>query len=107
MKKLFLLTLAAALFAGACATSGTGKTSTATTTMPTMTVDEAFQKIQQTREQLQQAKDNYLNAKSALDAANADVSVSNAIKKQLQKKFDNAKATYEAEKAAWAELLKN
>lgn len=105
MKKLFLLGVVAALFTAACAT--TANTDQSGTALPSMTLDEALQKAQETREQLQQAKENYLKAKSAADAANASTSVSQAVKDQLQKQLDSAKATYEAEKNAWADLLKD
>ena len=105
MKKFVLLGLTAVLFAGACATGN--QNASASPSLQPISVDEALQKVQETREQLQQAKDNYLKAKKAADAANKSSSVSQAVKDQLQEKLDSAKATYEAEKAAWAELLKN
>ena len=102
MKKMMLFVLAVAILGVGCATTGTQTTAT---TQP-MTLEEALKKSAETRQQLEQAKRNYQTAKTAAEVAGGNTSVSDAVQNQVKKQINTAKTQIEAEKDAWADLLK-
>ena len=103
MKKTFLLAVTAAVLAAGCASTGT---TTTTTANQTLTLEQALQKSAETRQKLLDAKQSYENAKNAAAVASGQKSAADVAKEQLQEKVDNAKKQIQAEKDAWAELLK-
>ena len=103
MKKMMLFVLAVAILGVGCASTGT--TQTATTNQP-LTLEEALKKSAETRQQLEQAKRNYQTAKTAAEVAGGNTSGSDAVQTQVKKQINTAKTQIEAEKDAWADLLK-
>ena len=103
MKKTILLAFVAAVLAAGCASTGA---STSTTTVKPMTLDEALQKSAETRQKLLEAKQSYQNAKTAAEVASGSKTAADVAKEKLQQKADETKKQIQAEKDAWAELLK-
>ena len=103
MKKTILLSFVAAVLAVGCASTGT---TTSTTAPKTMTLDEALQKSAETRQKLLEAKQSYQNAKTAAEVASGSKTAADVAKEKLQQKADETKKQLQAEKDAWAELLK-
>ena len=104
MKKMMLFVLAVAILGVGCASTATN-TTTATANQP-LTLEEALRKSAETRQQLEQAKRNYQTAKTAAEVAGGNTSVSDAVQNQVKKQINTAKTQIEAEKDAWADLLK-
>jgi len=103
MKKTLLCALVAGVFAAACASTGTTPTNN---TAQTITLEQALQKSAETRQQLEQAKQSYQAAKTAAEVASGSQTVSQAVQNQVQKQINTAKTQVQAEKDAWADLLK-
>ncbi len=101
MKKMLFMAACAALAVG-CAS---GNTATTNTTQP-LTLDQALQKSAETRAQLQQAKQDYENAKNASKAAGGSSSATDGVKAQIQQKLEDAKTQVDNEVQAWKEVLK-
>ena len=104
MKKIIILTVAAGFFAAGCAS--TGNTEKQTSFQP-MTFEEALQKSQETRQQLESAKQAYTQAQVVSDVASGSQNIGEAAKTQVKKQIDTAKTKIKAEKEAWEDVLKN
>ena len=106
MKKTLSLAVLAVLFVAGCATTGTQTTSEANTPI---TLDEALQKAAQTRQQLQEAKEAYQNAKAAATASKQNgTSITTELAKQaVQAQIDNTTTKVNNEIQAWKDVLKD
>ena len=104
MNKTIIFAVCAGLFLAGCATGGKTQTQSAP---QMMTFEEALQKSQETREQLQQAKQAYTQAQVVSDIAGGADSIGDAAKNQVKKQLKTAKEKIKAEKEAWEDTLKN
>ena len=104
-KTLSLAVLAVLCFAG-CASTGTTTASSANTPI---TLDQALQKAAETRQQLQEAKEAYQNAKAAATASKQNgTSITTELAKQaVQSQIDSTAAQVNNEIQAWKDVLKN
>ena len=103
MKKIIVLAVVAGFFAAGCATSGEKGTDQS---VQLMTFDQALQKAQETRQQLQDAKAAYTQAQVVSEVAGASDNIGDAAKAQVKKQLNTAKQQIKAEKEAWKETLK-
>jgi hypothetical protein len=104
MNKTIIFAVCAGLFLVGCATTGNGETANAP---QMMTFEEALQKSQETREQLQQAKQAYTQAQVISEVAGGADSIGDAAKNQVKKQLKTAKQKIKEEKEAWEDTLKN
>ena len=105
MKKLFLFALAAA--AVGCATGNTtGTTTTSTATAQPITLDQAFEKSSQARQQIETVKEQYRQVKTTAEVATGKKTAAQAAQEDIQRKLDQTKKQIQDEKDAWANLLK-
>ena len=94
MKKTVSLALLAGFVLTGCATTGTTNTQTATNAAgQAITLEQAFQKAQAAREQLEQAKTTYQNVKEAAKASKQNNSnfETELAKQVVQSKIDETK----------------
>ena len=103
MKKTIIFAVLATLLAAGCASSGQG---TQDQSVQLMTFEQAIQKSQETRQQLQDAKSAYTQAQTVAEVAGGSDSISDAAKKQVKKQLKTAKTQLKAEKEAWEDALK-
>ena len=106
MKKTLSFVVLAGLFLTVgCATANTDTTTSAANTP--ITLDQAFEKAEQTREQLQQAKTAYTNVKAAAQASKANSSnfETELLKQTVQTKVNNTKQQINNEIQDWKNLL--
>ena len=103
MKKTILFAVFAALLSAGCATSGQG---TEDQSVQLMTFEQAMQKSQETRQQLQNAKSAYTQAQTVAEVAGGSDSITDAAKNQVKKQLKTAKTQLKAEKEAWEDVLK-
>ena len=103
MKKIIVLAVIAGFFAAGCATTGQEGTDQS---VQLMTFEQAMQKSQETRQQLQEAKQAYTQAQTVAEVASGSQSISGAAKTQVKKQLNTAKEQLKNERDAWKETLK-
>lgn len=103
MKKIIVLAVVAGFFAAGCATTGEKGTDQS---VQLMTFDQALQKSQETRQQLQDAKTAYTQAQMVSEVVSGSDSIGDAAKTQVKKQINTAKTQLKAERDAWKETLK-
>jgi guanylate kinase len=104
MKKTFILAVIAGFFAAGCASTGNQGTDQS---VQLMTFEQAMQKSQETRQQIQDAKTAYTQAQVISEVAGGADNLGDAAKNQVKKQLKTAKQKIKEEKEAWEDTLKN
>ena len=107
MKKLLLLAATSAALAAGCATANTANnTAASTATTQPITLDQAFEKSAQARQQIETVKQQYQQIKTTAEVATGKKTAALAAQDDVQRKLDQTKQQIQNEKDAWANLLK-
>ena len=106
-KTVSFVVIAALCALAGCATADTSADASAANTP--ITLDQAFQRAEQTRQQYEQAKTAYTNVKEAAKASkqNGTNFETELAKQAVQNKINTAKQQFNNEVQEWKDILRN